>query len=167
MARSQRYIFQIELHPSLYTAFAQVPHGQCDLLTDKDKDKDKDKEKDKDKYKVMLSQLLLRYHTANVTALAGETTSLNCRVHRLGNRCNYSLTNGCTLYIFLQERILYFFFLECILYFFLQECILYLFSQECILAKARQNPPADRWQIHLHIRPQVSPLLAISCCVVI
>jgi len=27
-----------------------------------------------------------RYHTANVTALAGETTSLNCRVHRLGNR---------------------------------------------------------------------------------
>jgi len=27
-----------------------------------------------------------RYHTANVTALAGETTSLNCRVHSLGNR---------------------------------------------------------------------------------
>ena len=29
---------------------------------------------------------VLSYHTANVTALAGETTSLNCRVHRLGNR---------------------------------------------------------------------------------
>ena len=118
-------------------------------------------------YTLVLIQLLLRYHTANVTALAGETTSLNCRVHRLGNRWSYSLTNDCTLYIFLQERILYLFLQECILYFFLQECILYLFFQECILAKARQNPPADCWQIHLHIRPQVNPLLAFSCCVVI
>ena len=55
-------------------------------------DKDKDKlihvlVKDKDK----LIHVWVRYHTANVTALAGETTSLNCRVHRLGNRCSAAI----------------------------------------------------------------------------
>ena len=40
------------------------------------------------------------------------------------------------------------------------ECIskIYFFLQECVLAKARQNPPAHRWQIHLHVRPQVNSL---------
>ena len=47
--------------------------------------------------------------------------------------------------------------------------------QECVLVKARPNTSADRWKIHLHIRPQVNSPFRVPwqdtftplCCVVL
>ena len=53
-----------------------------------------------------------------------------------------------------------------------QTCFLF---QECVLVKARPNTSADRWKIHLHIRPQVNSPFRVPwqdtftplCCVVL
>ena len=47
-----------------------------------------------------------RYHTSNVTALAGATASLNCRVHKLGNK-TVSWIHGETLHLLAVGRYTY------------------------------------------------------------